>query len=357
MVPLSQITFTGRWDLANKSFKNAAAATLLKCPFDNARHDTRCGCPSGESLKPAAGKLYPGGAPAGAMPGVRCVGPKSAAPAGRTTTHFRPGKAGSGPRVAFFLNARPNFVPPVRDEAFVPFARHPLRFLRRVAVAPQPTAEVAPIEVDRPGLTDQTHQASGRPQVGVEAALHRAAGQPAVDGLDLRPIQLRRTPRAGAGPERLRPAPAHRRQPAADRPRIDPEGLGDLGGRIAFVHATHGQASPPLQLGRISGCSHGADAYHAPSAARTLIKWLAIMGMEKPEVSQRYENMVDVAKEYLLTLEEAEKAPVEKLADFERRLAAGIAPYAGNPAFQAFLELKHVAKLGANATGVGEAKA
>ena len=81
------------------------------------------------------------------------------------------------------------------------------------------------------------------------------------------------------------------------------------------------------------------------------------MGVEKPEVSQRYENMVDVAKEYLLTLEEAEKAPVEKLADFERRLAAGIAPYAGNPAFQAFLELKHVAKLGANATGVGGAKA
>ena len=56
--------------------------------------------------------------------------------------------------------------------------------------------------------------------------------------------------------------------------------------------------------------------------------------------------MVDVAKQYLVTLEEARKAPEEKLSEYEKKLADSIAPYADNPAFQAFLELKHAAKLG-----------
>jgi len=51
----------------------------------------------------------------------------------------------------------------------------------------------------------------------------------------------------------------------------------------------------------------------------------------------------------LITLEEAAKAPAEKLAEYESKLADGVAPYADNPAFQAFLELKHAAKLGGNA--------
>jgi hypothetical protein len=64
---------------------------------------------------------------------------------------------------------------------------------------------------------------------------------------------------------------------------------------------------------------------------------------------------VDAARDYLQMLDEAEKAPKEKLAEFEKRLAARIAPYADNPAFQAFLELKHAAKLGVNGTASGGA--
>jgi predicted ATP-binding protein involved in virulence len=71
-----------------------------------------------------------------------------------------------------------------------------------------------------------------------------------------------------------------------------------------------------------------------------------LMNVTRPEVSPRYRAMVDVAKQYLVTLEEAAKAPEEKLAEFEKRLAEGIEPFADNPAFQAFLELKHEAKLG-----------
>jgi len=68
--------------------------------------------------------------------------------------------------------------------------------------------------------------------------------------------------------------------------------------------------------------------------------------VERPDVSFRYEEMVETAKNYLLTLEEAASTPAQKLAQFEQKLAAGIAPYADNPAFQAFLELKRAGKLG-----------
>lgn len=71
-----------------------------------------------------------------------------------------------------------------------------------------------------------------------------------------------------------------------------------------------------------------------------------IMGVANPQVSQRYEEMKDVAKNYLETLEEAAIAPEEKLAAFKTQLAKSIAPYADNPAFQAFLEMKRAVKLG-----------
>ena len=82
-----------------------------------------------------------------------------------------------------------------------------------------------------------------------------------------------------------------------------------------------------------------------------------LMGVERPDVGERYQEMVVAAKDYLVTLDEAAKAPAEKLAEFEKRLADRIAPYADNPAFQAFLELKHAARLGADATGDGNAHA
>lgn len=71
-----------------------------------------------------------------------------------------------------------------------------------------------------------------------------------------------------------------------------------------------------------------------------------IQQVKDPQVSQRYEKMKGVAKSYLETLEEAAKTPPEKLEDFKAKLAEAIAPYADNPAFQAFLEMKRVAKLG-----------
>lgn len=70
-----------------------------------------------------------------------------------------------------------------------------------------------------------------------------------------------------------------------------------------------------------------------------------IMGVD-PEVSARYGEMKQSATRYLEELERAAKSPREKLGDFEARLAAAVAPYADNPAFQAFLEMKRAAKIG-----------
>lgn len=71
-----------------------------------------------------------------------------------------------------------------------------------------------------------------------------------------------------------------------------------------------------------------------------------IMGVTNPHVSLRYDEMKERAKQYLEELEMAAKSPEDKLSEYKERLAEAIAPYADNPAFQAFLEMKRAAKLG-----------
>jgi predicted ATP-binding protein involved in virulence len=71
-----------------------------------------------------------------------------------------------------------------------------------------------------------------------------------------------------------------------------------------------------------------------------------LMGVSNTETSARYDEMKQVAKGYLEKLEEADLTPADKLDDFLDHLAQSIAPYADNPAFQAFLEMKRAAKLG-----------
>lgn len=72
-----------------------------------------------------------------------------------------------------------------------------------------------------------------------------------------------------------------------------------------------------------------------------------IMGVDNTEIGQEYAAMRQAAKHYLETLEEAAMAPPEKLEAYKQQLAQAIAPYAHNPAYQAFLELKRTVKLGA----------
>ncbi|TFH89982.1 AAA family ATPase [Vibrio ouci] len=73
---------------------------------------------------------------------------------------------------------------------------------------------------------------------------------------------------------------------------------------------------------------------------------VGIMDVNSPDTSSRYEEMKGVATEYLKLLDESESAPEDKLQQYKERLAESIAPYDDNPAFQAFLEMQRVAKLG-----------
>ena len=70
------------------------------------------------------------------------------------------------------------------------------------------------------------------------------------------------------------------------------------------------------------------------------------MGVNRPDVSICYEEMKQAAKTYLQLLDEAESSPEEKQEQYKQDLAKLIAPYAENPAYQAFLELKYETKLG-----------
>lgn len=71
-----------------------------------------------------------------------------------------------------------------------------------------------------------------------------------------------------------------------------------------------------------------------------------IQGVADSSVSARYAAMKDSAKVYLTLLDEAIQSQDESLAHYRERLSDAISPYADNPAYQAFLELKRAARLG-----------
>lgn len=115
--------------------------------------------------------------------------------------------------------------------------------------------------------------------------------------------------------------------------------------KIQFFATTH---SPFVVQTLRDGELLPLDAQPVPQVDNLGIEEIAqgLMGVERPEVSPRYQEMVGAAKHYLQTLDEAASAPEEKLEEYRSRLAEQIAPYADNPAFQAFLEMKRVARLG-----------
>ena len=73
---------------------------------------------------------------------------------------------------------------------------------------------------------------------------------------------------------------------------------------------------------------------------------IGIQGVTETAVSARYHEMKSVARNYLETVDRAAEAPTTTIAAYKQQLANNIAPYADNPAFQAFLEMKQTVKLG-----------
>ncbi len=123
------------------------------------------------------------------------------------------------------------------------------------------------------------------------------------------------------------------------------EDLRTLFPEVQFIATTH---SPFIVQTMRRGELIPLDVQPVDQTGNLSVEQIAagLMQVADGEVSPRYLVMVDKAKEYLLALERAAKAPPEKLEEFRARLAESIAPYADNPAFQAYLELKRVGMLG-----------
>lgn len=114
---------------------------------------------------------------------------------------------------------------------------------------------------------------------------------------------------------------------------------------VQFIATTH---SPFIVQSLRDGELLPLDAQPVPETGNLSVEEIArgLMGVKDPEVSRRYREMVHVAKDYLATLKKAAVTPEKTLAEYEEQLASSIAPYADNPAFQAFLEMERAAALG-----------
>ena len=115
--------------------------------------------------------------------------------------------------------------------------------------------------------------------------------------------------------------------------------------RVQFIATTH---SPFIVQSLREGELIPLDAAPVPQTDNLSIEAIAkgLMRVEETGVAAHYREMVDVAKRYLMGLEQAPLDDEEKLEAFKQRLADQIEPYADNPAFQAFLEMERVAALG-----------
>jgi hypothetical protein len=84
------------------------------------------------------------------------------------------------------------------------------------------------------------------------------------------------------------------------------------------------------------------DGQAIPDVANLSIQEVAegLMGIDDSDVSRRYGEMKDVARDLLEEIEEERPIPEESFGEFKSRLAEAIAPYADNPAYQAFLEMQ-----------------
>lgn len=123
------------------------------------------------------------------------------------------------------------------------------------------------------------------------------------------------------------------------------EDLRTLFPKVQFVATTH---SPFIIQTMREGETIALDSRQpVPNPGKLGIEEIAedLMGVENASTSPRYQEMHEAARRYLATVETAARAsePPEAYAE---RLAADVAPYADNPAFQAFLEMNRIARLG-----------
>jgi predicted ATP-binding protein involved in virulence len=73
-----------------------------------------------------------------------------------------------------------------------------------------------------------------------------------------------------------------------------------------------------------------------------------VMGVDVPQKSERYRQMMEAAEEYFRLLRQPASLSAETIAAAEQRLNELSAPFSDDPAFQAFLKLEREAQRGGN---------
>src|SRR5512135_684159 len=122
--------------------------------------------------------------------------------------------------------------------------------LGRETPLPQPSGEVVRMEVDPPLLLDDLGQTWGGPQLGGEAMLGRALGQPATNDLLLGGRQFGGPSGHGSCRQTGGPLPLEGCNPTANAARIDTKEVRDLRGGVAVEDAFDGETPTVFQLCR-----------------------------------------------------------------------------------------------------------
>lgn len=108
---------------------------------------------------------------------------------------------------------------------------------------------------------------------------------------------------------------------------------------IQFVATTH---SPfilqTLRDGELISLDPEGEGSYANRGIEEIT--VSVMGIESPQITPRYLEMLDAAKDYFVALEKAETTKPQVRSALRRRLNKLSRKYADNPAYQAFLELQ-----------------
>jgi predicted ATP-binding protein involved in virulence len=111
---------------------------------------------------------------------------------------------------------------------------------------------------------------------------------------------------------------------------------------IQFMVTTHSPTIvQSLQPGEVINLNDYNIGEYYDKSVEDILEW--VMGVDNPQRSQRYKDMVKAAKEYYQVLENAKETPPEQLAELEKRLDELVAPFSDDVAYHTFLEMERTA--------------
>jgi predicted ATP-binding protein involved in virulence len=111
---------------------------------------------------------------------------------------------------------------------------------------------------------------------------------------------------------------------------------------IQFIATTHSPTIvQSLQPGEVINLNDYDMGEYYDKSIEDILEW--VMGVNNPQRSQRYKDMVTAAKKYYQVLENAKSSPPEQIAELEKRLDKLVAPFSDDVAYHTFLEMERTA--------------